>query len=148
MKDENSAALHSQVELKQFGLNKPGEVKVVILDFTNFNCLKGMAPVPADQPEAANDPDGLKMAKALAGLNMIKRVIRDADIRYPHMQYLGIVRRDDADDALWMAQRFLERALPRMNFNASFVDLTLPKSAGGDENVVPPGFELNFNAKI
>ena len=147
MKDENAPELHAKNELRQFGRNKNGVVKVVILDLTNFACIKGQA-VPNDGVVENVDPDFLKLGKSYDGIRMVKQLLVDIDERYPKTEYLGIIRRDDACDAAWTCLKYMERALPRLGYKASFVDLSLPKAANGDESLVPDGFNnMNFNAK-
>ena len=118
-----------------------------VLFGTNFACIQGQA-VPRDGQVENIDPDFLKLGKVYDGVRMIKQLLVDIDERYPKTEYLGFIRRDDSCDATWTCLKYMERALPRLGYKASFVDLSLPKAANGDENLVPDGFNnMNFNAK-
>ena len=139
-----SKPLPKKAELKKFGHRKTGgKVKYVILDVWMFACLQGQVAAPLDDPNKA--PDSLIGARAFEGVELLKALLTALSEFYPSLEKVGLIRREDGDDACWVAMQFLPRAAKRLGFTLNIVDVSLPKAANGDLTAVVPAFDRNFH---
>ena len=143
MNDPNQEDLPKKDDLKTFGTKKGGKVRVVIIDFWMYQCLAGKDKAPLDEPNRA--PDLLIGAKAFQAVEKLKAFVSALAEFYPGLEKVGLVRRDDGDDACWTAMRFLPRATKRLGLTLNVVDVSMPKAANGDIMAIPPGFDKNFH---
>ena len=130
--------------MKKFGHKKTGgKVKFVILDVWMFDCLKGKANAPLDNPNKA--PDLLIGEKAFQGVEALKTLLTALSEFYPSLQKVGLIRREDGDDACWVAMQFLPRAAKRLGFTLNVLDVSMPRAANGDLTAIVPAFDRNFH---
>ena len=136
--------LPKKTDLKKFGHKKTGgKVKFVIIDVWMFDCLKGKANAPLDNPNKA--PDLLIGEKAFQGVEALKTLLTALSEFYPSLQKVGLIRREDGDDACWVAMQFLPRAAKRLGFTLNVLDVSMPRAANGDLTAIVPAFDRNFH---